>query len=100
MSERSKEEVKKIAAKGGVNSGKARRKKKLLRETIETMLATGKTQDNIVAALLKEAEDGNVKAFEAIRDTIGQKPDTNINLDTEGLEIVVDYGDNEKPKKG
>lgn len=64
---------------GGIASGEARRKKKTIRETLEMMLSgkmpDGATrQDAIVVALLEKALSGDVRAFEAIRDSIGEKP--------------------------
>lgn len=71
------------AKKGGQNSGKARREKKLLRECMEILLEkemtdkSGKTMtgaEALTAKLFAEALKGNVKAFEVLRDTAGQKP--------------------------
>ena len=82
---------------GGIASGKARREKKALRETLEDLLAmpmkTGKKdelekikciaaikgknitmQEAIMLAMLQKAAKGDVRAAEYIRDTIGQKP--------------------------
>ncbi len=88
FNQRTKEEVKEIAKKGGINSGESRRKKKLLKDTIEDILSMtteeGKTyQEIIVAALVKAAENGDVKAFEVVRDTIGQKPTENVKAEIE-----------------
>ena len=45
--------------------------------------------------LLKKAMKGNVKAFEMIRDTIGQKPaeKLNINNNTQRVMIINDLDD-------
>ena len=72
--------------KGGKKSGEAKREKKRLRELLELALATKDSNGNtaaerIVAALLREAQGGNVKAFETIRDTIGQKPKDEVAQD-------------------
>ena len=76
---RSKDEARERGQKGGIASGKARRKKKTIRETLEMMLSgkmpDGATrQDAIVVALMEKALSGDVRAFEAIRDSIGEKP--------------------------
>ena len=76
---RSKDEARERGQKGGIASGKARRKKKTIRETLEMMLAgklpDGATrQDAIVVALMEKALSGDVRAFEAIRDSVGEKP--------------------------
>lgn len=82
------EEQKKISRNGGIKSGESRRQKKLLKETLEEYLSItssdGKTyQDEITLSLIKAALDKNPKAYEVIRDTIGQKP-------TEKLEAQID----------
>ena len=76
---RSKDEARERGQKGGIASGEARRKKKTIRETLEMMLAgqmpDGSTRrDAIVVALMEKALSGDVRAFEAIRDSIGEKP--------------------------
>lgn len=60
--------------KGGIKSGRVRRERKALKEQLLLMLESGDIQENICLALLKEAQNGNIKAFEVIRDTIGEKP--------------------------
>lgn len=72
------------ARKGGLKSAETRRRKKDLREALEILLdkeytdkKTGETMQGIevvTAALFKEAAKGNVKAFNTLRDTIGQMP--------------------------
>lgn len=71
---RSKEEARKISSNGGKRSGESRRKRKQLREELLALLSAGNTQKNISLALIDQALNGNVKAFETIRDTIGEKP--------------------------
>lgn len=71
---RSKEEVRKNAAKGGRKSGETRRARKTLREELLAMLATGNTQNQMTLALLDKALSGDTKAYEVVRDTIGEKP--------------------------
>lgn len=106
LNERTKEEQRKIATMGGKASGEARRKKALMKDQISTLLSLplknqklkdglkklGLKADKIdnqmalVFALYQKALKGDTKAFELIRDTIGEKPaDTinNINLNYE-----------------
>lgn len=78
-SNRTPEQRKAIAKKAGIASGKARQQRKQLREELEILLAitdsNKKTvQEKICFALIKKASEGDTKAFEIIRDTIGQKP--------------------------
>jgi hypothetical protein len=77
------EQRRKNASKAGKASGEARRNKKLLRECLEILLEKemkGKNGETMSGAealttkLFAEAMKGNVKAFEVIRDTAGQKP--------------------------
>lgn len=72
--EQSREEAVKNGKKGGIASGKAKRKRKSLREQLELLLETGNTQESIAVALVEKAMSGDVRAFEVLRDTIGEKP--------------------------
>lgn len=80
----SKEEAKRLGQKGGKKSAEVRKEKKLLRELLEEALKektkTGNRYIDITTALIKEAEKGNVKAYETIRDTLGEKPKENISV--------------------
>lgn len=65
--------------KGGLKRGENFRKKRLLKEELEILLEMldkeGRSnQEKISMALLKKASTGDTRAFEVIRDTIGQKP--------------------------
>ena len=94
---RSKEEAREISRKGGQASGVARRAKKSMKQSMELMLnmtlkngnqvnleeietfsgIKGKNvtvQDQMVYKLMLKALKGDKKAFELIRDTVGQKP--------------------------
>ena len=70
------------AKKGGIASGESRRRKKLLRECLDELLAKeytseGKTltgSEALAVTLMKKAMKGDVKAFEVLRDTAGEKP--------------------------
>lgn len=70
--------------KVGKASAKARQEKKILRELLEEALLTNTKTGNryidITNALIQEAEKGNVKAYETIRDTLGQKPKENVKI--------------------
>lgn len=70
-------------SKGGKASGEVRRAKRDLRKALE-MLLEREYKDNkgqtvtgteaITAKLFEQAMRGNVRAFETLRDTVGQKP--------------------------
>ena len=70
----SKEEARDRGRKGGLASGEARRKRKTLKEELRLMLSEGDTQQSVTLALIEKAMSGDTKAFEVIRDTIGEKP--------------------------
>lgn len=75
----SKKEARERGRKGGLASVEARRKRKTLKEELLLMLSDGDIQQKISLALIDEAINGNnagsvTKAFEVIRDTIGERP--------------------------
>ena len=63
-----------IASKGGKASVEAKRKRKTLKEELLLMLEDQEVQKSVAIALIKEAQNGNVKAFGMLRDTIGEAP--------------------------
>lgn len=96
VTERSKEEARAMSRKGGINSGKARRRKKTFKESLEVILdltlksgekmdvddiqsladIKGKNisvQDAINIAMVQRAIKGDKAAAEWVRDTSGQK---------------------------
>ena len=84
--QRTKEEAREIGRKGGIASGEARRAKKTMREVLEVLLETvdkGSDKTNIevmMASAVRKAMNGDLKAMEFVRDTSGQKPDTQITV--------------------
>ena len=69
--------------KGGIASGRARAEKRDLRKALELLLEQTYTDKKgvtrtgaqaITEKLFSEVMKGNVKAFEVLRDTVGQKP--------------------------
>lgn len=84
---RSVEEAREKGRAGGKASAESRKEKKLLREGLLFALdqpAKGKpgqtNREAIIAGLIKKAISGDVRAFETIRDTIGEKPANEIAL--------------------
>ena len=67
------EKAREIGKLGGIASGKAKKEKKLFKQALEEKL--GQSLDTMVDAMIKQANEGNVKAFEVLRDTAGQNPD-------------------------
>lgn len=88
---RSTEEAQAWGRKGGLASGIARREKKTLRAALEVLLdrklegssLTGR--EAVAVALFEKAMSGDVKAFQELRDTVGEKP-----VDSMQLEAVID----------
>ena len=78
-----------IGKKGGKKSVEARRARKTLREQLLLMLENGNTQDNLCLAILEQAKNGNTKAFEVIRDTIGEKPVDKVQNDVTLTQALV-----------
>lgn len=69
---RSKEEARERGRAGGKRSGEVRRENKLIKDRILERM--GETDWNEMINGLIERAKGNDKAFEILRDTIGQKP--------------------------
>lgn len=74
------EQQREIARKGGIASQKKRKERKTLKEELLLLLEDNEMQQKISLALLKEAQKGNTKAFEIVRDTIGEKPKETIDI--------------------
>lgn len=79
--QRTPEERRENARKAGKASGKKRRERKTLRKELIELLETGNTQNKISLAMIDKALKGNIKAFEVIRDTIGEKPKEQLELE-------------------
>lgn len=84
-------EAREIGRKGGVASGQARRERKALKEQLLLLLENGDIQENICVALLDRAQKGDIKAFEVIRDTIGEKPTDKIQNNIEYPQALVRF---------
>ena len=106
VTERTKEEAKKISSNGGKKSGKVRRNKAMLKDCINILMEqktldpkTGKkvtgAEQLAVNLWLKALSEGDTakaaKAFEVLRDTSGQKPADKV--EQTNTNIVIDFGD-------
>lgn len=85
---RTKKEARERGKKGGIKSGEVRRERKTLKDELLLLLSSGDTQKKVSLAIIKKALSGDTKAFEVIRDTIGEKAvekveNTNIELSYE-----------------
>ena len=92
------EQARERGRKGGIASAKARAEKKQLKELLELALSQPSgigDEDNytaITVALIQRAVHGDTKAYEVIRDTLGQKPTEQQQMDLTA-KIEVDYGE-------
>ena len=90
---RTKEEARKRGKAGGIKSGQVRKARKTLKEELLALLGTeidGKTmQEKMSLAIIQEAMVGNTKAFTAIRDTIGEKPKDEVDVNVKKLEDIL-----------
>ena len=87
-----------IGRKGGKRSKQVQKERKTLREELLLLLGeevtdknTGRvmpTQAAISAALIKQAISGNYRAFEIIRDTIGEKPVEKVAVTTPAPDVI------------
>lgn len=82
-----------IASKGGKASQKKRAERKKFKEDLITALEAmqdGKTLQEIgIEAIVKKFMDGDIKAFEVVRDTIGEKPVEKLEAEVKETTITV-----------
>lgn len=103
INERTTDEQKKIATAGGIASGEARRRKKKFKTVLTELMKVAATnpahlqnlknlgvetegatlQTVMAAAMITQACNGNVKAFNAVRDTLGEVPKAKVEVDGE-----------------
>ena len=97
-----------IARLGGFASGKAKRERKTIREELEFLLAKQlknnkgediSTREAISTAMIGQAIKGNVKAFIAIRDTIGEKPTEKTQTELTLTQALVEFVDGKSDDK-
>ena len=97
-----------IARLGGFASGEAKRARKTLREELEFLLAKQlknnkgediSTREAISTAMIGQAIKGNVKAFIAIRDTIGEKPTEKTQTELTLTQALVEFVDGKSDDK-
>lgn len=85
------EQQREISRKAGKKSAQMKRERKTLREELLAVLtdmkipekSTGKevpVQEALSVSLIRSALNGNVKAYEIIRDTIGEKPTESVTV--------------------
>lgn len=77
------------AKKGGIASGEARRRRRTLKEELLLMLSDPEVQEKLSAAIMKKGMDGDIRAFEVIRDTIGEKPKDVFDINSNEINIRI-----------
>ena len=68
------EEKKEIYKKTQLKSLENRRQRKTFKEQLDLLLSDENIQETICLSIVGKAINGNVKAFEVIRDTVGERP--------------------------
>lgn len=97
FNKRTPRERRELARKGAEASNKKQAERRKLREELAILLENEDMQQKICTALIQQARRGNVKAFEVIRDTVGERPSDNLTIGTDGtFNITVEYVGNDK----
>jgi hypothetical protein len=100
LNQRSIEEQKKIRSAAGKASGKARRNKAMLRDCLQILMEKKMLDENgnkitgaeaLSVEVFQKALAGDMKAWELLRDTAGQKPIDKI--EQTNTNITIDFGD-------
>ncbi len=100
-SDRTPSERRKNARKAGIASGEARRRKRDIKRALDALLEKDITAKNgetmtgaeaIALKLMEKALKGDVKAFEVLRDSAGQKPTSKLEVSgaTDTFQEVMD----------
>lgn len=115
----STEKAREIGAKGGKASVTAKRKKKFLKEQLETLLlldlpenklkddmrklgieeADLSVQNGILVSIVKQALNGSIRAFQVIRDQLGENPKEDIVEPLQNIYFINDISSKLKEKK-
>ena len=110
--ERTPQERKELARKAGLQSGKVRKEKRLIRDALQRALSGVYTMgdsekeeakllcgyDAMALSMIQSALSGDVRAFIAIRDTIGEKPKETVEFEDNSLtSIKIKFVDKSKP---
>lgn len=116
-SNQSREEAKKNGRKGGIKSGEARRRNAALRETMNRLLTMkvnveglsdvleadgveSTYEDVISMAMIEQAARGDVKAYNAIRATVGQTNKSELDEEEQRARIEQIKANTERMRAG
>ena len=93
------EEQRELAVKGGKKSGEVRKARKTLKEELLLLLSEGDMQQKVSLSLLNQALNGNVKAFEVLRDSIGEKETERVINEKSPVDDLIKSIDESKNKQ-
>lgn len=85
LNKRSKKVQREIQEMGRKANKEKIEARKTLREELLALLSKGDTQERISLAVIEKCLAGDTKAFEVIRDTIGEKPKEEISAEVENV---------------
>lgn len=100
IGDRTMEEQRKITSAGGKASGRARRNKALLKDCLQILMEKKMLDENgkkitgaeaLSVEVFQKALAGDMKAWELLRDTVGQKPVDKV--EQTNTNITIDFGD-------
>lgn len=80
-------------AKGGRTTQQKLRERKTFKEELTALLSIDGNNEKVSLAVLRKALDGDISAFNTIRDTIGEKPVDKMGVEVSGNVIKVDIVD-------
>jgi len=81
LNKRTQRERREIASKGAKATNKKKAERKTLKEELLLLLSKGDTQKKMSLAMIEKAMNGDTKAFEVIRDSIGEKPKDKLEIE-------------------
>lgn len=80
------------ARRGGIKSGESRRARKTFKEELINLLSMDDNNLKVSLAIIQKALEGDISAFNSLRDTIGEKPVDKVETETT-TKIKVDITD-------
>ena len=79
-----KENASEMGKRGAKASAEARARRKSMREQLDILLSMDNNQENVLVAMIRKALEGDVRAMEFLRDTVGEKPTDKMEADVKG----------------
>ncbi len=82
-----KDKLRELSKKGGKASGVARQERRALKDELSVLLSSGDVQQRLCTALIDKATSGDPRAFQILRDTLGEKESEKLEL-TNGASLA------------